>query len=109
MVKPQQPDLVPEANAPGHHPDHEQDKPSGRDFAAKSHALAESEGYEPPTPENEVLDVTQVEGDEMHDVPPPKAAPTTPVERAVGFAGKSLGIGFTIAGAVIRQVRRRLP
>jgi len=100
---------VPEDNVPGHHPDHEQDKPSGRDFAAKSHALAESEAYEPPTPENEVLDLTQVESDEMHEAPPPKGASTTPVERAVGLAGKSLGIGFTIAGAVIGQVRKRLP
>ena len=31
---------VPEANRPGHHPPHEQDKPSGRDFVAKTHALA---------------------------------------------------------------------
>src|SRR5688572_31702756 len=57
---------VPEDNAPGHHPDHEQDKPSGRDFAAKTHALAESEEYEPPSPESEVLDLSQVEPDDVH-------------------------------------------
>src|SRR4051794_36959872 len=57
---------VPEDNLPGHHPDHEQDKPSGRDFAAKTHALAQSEEYEPPSAENEVLDLTQVATDGVH-------------------------------------------
>ena len=39
MAKPQ-PD-VPEANLPGHHPDHEQDKPSGEAFVRKLHEHAE--------------------------------------------------------------------
>lgn len=40
MAKPQQPDDLPEDNTPGHHPDHEQDKPSGDAFVAKLHEHA---------------------------------------------------------------------
>jgi hypothetical protein len=100
---------IPEDNLPGHHPDHEQDKPSGQDFVAKTHALAESENYEAPSPENEVLDLTQVVTDGVHHTP-------SPVERAVSLAGKSLsitgksiGFGFNVAGTVLGEVRKRLP
>jgi hypothetical protein len=47
MANPQQPDVdvdtgpVPEDNVPGHHPDHEQDKPSGADFVRKLHEHAQ--------------------------------------------------------------------
>ncbi|MEN3271663.1 MAG: hypothetical protein V7636_424 [Actinomycetota bacterium] len=43
MATMQQPDTtgpVPEDNAPGHHPEHEQDKPSGSDFVRKVHEHA---------------------------------------------------------------------
>ena len=96
---------VPEDNVPGHHPDHEQDKPSGRDFVAKTHALASVDEYEPPSAEDEVLDLTDIE----------RRSPT-PVERAVAIAGTSFGVGMKVAGTslkvaggVYRQVRKRLP
>lgn len=37
---------VPEDNLPGHHPEHEQDKPSGDDFVAKVKDLAAEAGAE---------------------------------------------------------------
>ena len=45
-AQPPVPALIPEDNVPGHHPRHEQDKPSGRDFVAKMHALAQEDAYE---------------------------------------------------------------
>jgi hypothetical protein len=100
---------VPEENAPGHHPDHEQDKPSGRDFVAKTHALASSDEYEAPSADNEVLDLTQVETDRVH-------GHKSPVDRAISIAGTSVGIGMKVAGtgikvagAVYREARKRLP
>jgi hypothetical protein len=47
MAKPQQPEIaddggvVPEDNVPGHHPEHEQDKPSGDAFVQKLHEHAQ--------------------------------------------------------------------
>src|SRR2546423_983980 len=70
---------VPDDNAPGHHPDHEQDKPSGREFVAKTHALAEAKGS------------------------------ASAVDRALSIAGAGLGVGFKAAGSVYREVRKRLP
>ncbi|MEA3056567.1 MAG: hypothetical protein QOD30_1999 [Actinomycetota bacterium] len=68
MAKPQQPDVdvdtgpVPEDNVPGHHPDHEQDKPSGADFVRKLHEHAQQvdeRGDEPePTVAGEALRAT---------------------------------------------------
>jgi hypothetical protein len=96
---------IPEDNLPGHHPDHEQDKPSGRDFVAKTHALAEEADYEPPSAEDEVLDLTQVE-----------AGSPSLVNRAMSIAGTSVGLGMKVAGTgvkvaggVYREVRKRLP
>ena len=121
MVKPQQPELntrdidgpeargVPEDNRPGHHPDHDQDKPSGRDFVAKTHALAQEADYEPPSADAEVLDITQVQADGVH-------ASRSTVDRALSIAGTSVGIGMKVAGTGVkvagglyRQVRKRLP
>src|SRR4051812_31424215 len=62
---------IPADNLPGHHPAHEQDKPSGKDFVAKMHALAQEDVYEPPTTDDEVLDLTQLEADTVHDGPEP--------------------------------------
>src|SRR3954454_15299061 len=100
---------IPEDNVPGHHPEHEQDKPAGRDFVAKTHALASADEYEAPSAESEVLDLTQVEADRVH-------GPKSPVDRAMSIAGTSVGIGvkvagtsLKVAGAVYRQARKRLP
>ena len=47
MANPQHPEVdvdtgpVPEDNLPGHHPEHEQDKPSGADFVRKLHEHAQ--------------------------------------------------------------------
>jgi hypothetical protein len=90
---------VPEANLPGHHPPQEQDKPSGRDFVAKMHALAQEEQYEAPTPESEVLDLTQIEADHVHGTVSERA------ERLAHLAGKP----FALAGSVLGAVRDRLP
>ncbi|HUF33141.1 MAG TPA: hypothetical protein VMN58_08055 [Acidimicrobiales bacterium] len=40
---------VPEDNLPGHHPDEEQDKPSGDDFVARAKELAEEAQQAPAT------------------------------------------------------------
>ena len=105
--------IVPEENAPGHHPDHEQDKPSGQDFVARTHALAESDDYEAPTPANEVLDLTPVEEDEVHDSHPPSTSPAEWVlwlaGKSLSLAGKSVNLGMKTVSTVIGQVRKRLP
>lgn len=69
MAKPQQPeiarsgptDVVPEDNLPGHHPDHEQDKPSGDAFVQKlrDHAREVEESAEV----EESTEPTSSEGD----------------------------------------------
>src|SRR5207248_9915242 len=92
---------VPEANQPGHHPNHEQDKPSGRDFVAKTHALAHEDEWQAPSADDEVLDLTQVETDHAHGPRPSSGY----VERAAQLAG----LPFSIAGKVLSEVRRRLP
>lgn len=106
MVKPRQPERdVPEDNVPGHHPDREQDKPAGRDFVAKTHALAHEGEYEAPSVDSEVLDLNQVE----------QTRPST-VDRALALAGTGVGLGMKVAGtsmkvagAVYREARKRLP
>jgi hypothetical protein len=80
---------------PGHHPDQEQDKPSGSDFLAKMHALAQEEDETQPPREAEVLDLTPFED--------PPASVTG--ERLAHLAGKP----FELAGAVLGAVRSRLP
>lgn len=95
---------IPEDNLPGHHPTHEQDKPSGRDFVAKMHALAQEDLYEAPSPENEVLDLTQVPADTVHDGPEPHATSATG-ERLAHLAGKP----FEVVGSVLLALRKRLP
>ena len=101
MVKPQQPEL------------RRSDRGATSDDAAKRRLSApNTPGTDAPggrdVPEDNVPDLTQVEGDRVHDAPPPRAR-TTPVERALGLAGKSLGFGFAVVGAVISQARKRLP
>ena len=96
---------IPEDNLPGHHPPQEQDKPSGRDFVAKMHALAQEEQYEAPTPESEVLDLTQIETDHVHAGATPHGATSDRAERLASLAGKP----FALAGSVLGAVRDRLP
>ena len=86
---------VPADNQPGHHPPVEQDKPSGRDFVAKTHALAQEDSDQPPTPEDEVLDLTQVEASHDDDR----------AERLAHLAGKP----FAVVGSVLSKLRDRLP
>ena len=86
------PGRIPEANLPGHHPAEEQDKPSGRDFVAKMHALALEEQYEAPDPDDEVLDLTELE-------------PSPTAERLAKVAGKP----FELVGAALGAIRSRLP
>ena len=86
-------DRLPEGNQPGHHPDHELDKPSGRDFVAKMHALAQEDQWEPPSAEDEVLDLTQLED-----------APSERAERLAHLAG----MPFALAGKALGAVRDRL-
>jgi hypothetical protein len=95
---------VPEDNLPGHHPDHDQDKPSGRDFVAKMHALAQEDAYDAPSSREEVLDLTQVEADQVHDGRRPREVSATG-ERLAHLAGKP----FELVGAVLGAVRDRLP
>lgn len=95
MVKLQQP----EGSEPGHHPAHEQDKPVGRDFVAKTHALAQQDDYEPPSRESEVLDLTDIPQDTLHGPSSPRA------ERLARLAGKP----FAAAGTVLGKVRDHLP
>jgi hypothetical protein len=95
---------VPEDNLPGHHPAKEQDKPSGQDFVAKMHALAQEAQYEPPTAESEVLDLTQIDADDVHDGPAPSAT-SDRAERLAHLAGRP----FELVGSVLGAVRDRLP
>ena len=92
-------DLVPDDNQPGHHPPIEQDKPSGRDFVAKMHALAHEDEYEPPSMDNEVLDLTRLTADA---VPGEDSGPGDRVASLVGMP-------FAVAGSVLRGLRDRLP
>lgn len=120
MVKPQQSELrrrdldAPSDNRPGHHPSHEQDKPVGRDFVAKMHALAQADEAEaagdevgpPQTRADEVLDLTDVPEDTVHTGSAPSAV-NGPArgEWLAQLAGKP----FAAAGAILSAVRRRLP
>jgi hypothetical protein len=96
---------VPEANAPGHHPAEEQDKPSGRDFVAKMHALAEADAYEAPSPDDEVLDLAQLEADEVHTGADPSSEHSKTADVLSTIAGKP----FELVGAALSAVRSRLP
>lgn len=97
---------VPDENLPGHHPPVEQDKPAGRDFVAKMHALAQEDAYEAPSPDDEVLDLTQFDADDVHDG-------ATPREHGASARGQALakaaGTPFAVAGAALSAVRKRLP
>jgi hypothetical protein len=83
MVKPEQ--LVPEDNQPGHHPEQEQDKPSGDAFVAKVQALAH--GDDAPPRNDEIVDLAQAERD---------LSPTDKVARAVGMP-------FALAATAVRD------
>ena len=96
---------LPEANTPGHHPPKEQDKPSGRDFVAKMHALAEADAYEAPSPDDEVLDLTQLEADAVHTGADPSDGQSKTAEVLSTIAGKP----FELVGAALSAVRNRLP
>ena len=98
---------IPVDNLPGHHPDHEQDKPSGRDFVAKTHALAHEDEWEAPSMDNEVIDLTQVEQPAHVATAERPAAPSLP-ERLHPLA-QLAGLPFAVAGRVLTEVRNRLP
>jgi len=86
---------VPEENRPGHHPAHDQDKPAGRDFVAKTHALAHEDEWEAPSADDLVLDLTQLETPHGSSY----------AERAAHLAG----LPFSLAGKALTEIRRRLP
>ena len=119
MVKPLLPDTLPDdrgiasdpvggpipaENLPGHHPRQDQDKPSGTDFVAKMHALAQEDAYQAPTTDDEVLDLTQLSEDTLHDGKAPHE-PSQRGEQLAQLAGKP----FALAGAALIAVRNRLP
>ena len=95
---------IPVENLPCHHPEQEQDKPSGRDFVAKMHALAEEDAWEAPSADDEVLDLTQVEADHVHTGGDPGGHSRTG-EVLATIAGKP----FALVGSVFEAVRDRLP
>lgn len=105
---------IPIENLPGHHPEHEQDKPSGRDFVAKMHALAQAEAIgdatedadgrpvgPPESREDEVLDLTDIPQDHVHG----HGHVSGLADKAAHLAGKP----FALAGSVLGAVRDRLP
>jgi hypothetical protein len=109
---------VPVDNLPGHHPDHEQDKPSGKDFVAKMHALAQAEaiGEEtedaegrtvvpPQSRDDEVFDLADIEADHVHGPGQLTGAASHVADTLASLAGKP----FAIAGSVLGAVRNRLP
>ena len=96
---------VPEDNLPGHHPQQDQDKPSGKDFVAKMHALAQEDAYEAPSTDDEVLDLTQIDADEVHDGKEPDEDQSQRGEQLAHLAGKP----FALAGKALQAVRDRLP
>ena len=79
---------IPEDNLPGHHPEHEQDKPSGDAFVAKlrEHA-AEAEAEPEPVP------VSGEDGDRSLE----------------DTAGTIAGEALRAAAGLVRKVRERLP
>lgn len=99
---------VPDQNLPGPHPPIEQDKPSGRDFVAKMHALAQDDAYDAPSPEDEVLDLTQIDADGLHTGAAPKDG-SGRAEVLARAAGKAAGTPLAVAGAALSAVRKRLP
>jgi hypothetical protein len=108
MVKPD--DAIPEDNLPGHHPEHEQDKPTGQDFVAKTHALAQEEQYEPATTEDVVVDLRQVEPASRTGSGPGE---TDRVERVAAMAGRtvegSIKMAAKLTGAAFSTVLDRVP
>lgn len=109
---------VPADNLPGHHPEHEQDKPSGKDFVAKMHALAQAEAIgdatedadgrpvgPPQSRDDEVLDLTDVPGDRVHGHGEVSGQASHVADALAHLAGKP----FAVAGGVLNAVRRRLP
>jgi hypothetical protein len=96
---------IPEDNLPGHHPDHEQDRPSGTDFLAKMHALAQDDDPSQPPREDEVLDLSQIEADHVHAGRLLTSTDSVTGERLAHLAGKP----FELMGAVLGAVRDRLP
>lgn len=79
---------IPEDQRPGHHPDHDQDKPDLDDFAARLGVA--SEGNEPE-------DAPHVDD----EAPPPESSRSRP-------SGKLLLLGPAIGFVVVRRVVRRL-
>lgn len=80
---------VPEDNLPGHHPEHDQDKPDGAAFVEKMHRLAEEEQEQ-----DEAVDV-QADADEQ------------PSERAERLA-KVASTPFRVASDALQKVRDKL-
>lgn len=87
---------VPEANLPGHHPQDEQDKPSGDAFVAKVQQLAAEAQASDGEGEAEVV-----------DLPAEEARGETTSDLA-DRAAKVAGTPFKVAGTVLQRVRDRL-
>jgi hypothetical protein len=94
---------VPEDNLPGHHPEHDQDKPSGDAFVAKlrEHAAeVEAEASAEAEPEvRERTDHGEANGTDQG----------SPVEDVREVAGTIAGEALRAAAGVVRKVRERLP
>ena len=85
---------VPEANQPGHHPPVEQDKPSGSDFVAKMHALAQEDEYEAPDANELVLDLSEFD--------------TTESDERADRVAELVTKPIAVAGTLLQKVRDRL-
>ena len=101
---------IPVENLPGHHPEHEQDKPSGRDFVAKMHALAQEDAWDAPSAEDEVLDLTQLEADHVHTGHVDTSSVDSGEHSRTGEVLATIaGKPFALVGSALEAVRARLP
>ncbi|QGG95891.1 hypothetical protein [Actinomarinicola tropica] len=90
---------VPEDNRPGHHPDHEQDKPDLDEFAAKFGTAPSEEGGDEP-------------GDGSESATDREAASTSPVDRgrsaletAASVVSGGISAGAAVAGPLVSGAR----
>jgi hypothetical protein len=86
---------VPTGNLPGHHPEHDQDKPDGSAFIEKMHRLAEEEPASRLDDDAEVVHLREEERPTAED----------------GLADRlatAAGTPFKVAGDALQKVRDRL-
>lgn len=107
---------VPEENQPGHHPEHDQDKPSGDAFVAKvrEHAAdAEADAGEGDTTGTIAGEATAEAEPAVRERSDDGDANGTdhgsPVEDVREAAGTVAGDALRAAAGVVRKVRARLP